>query len=196
MYTSNLGQTHVNISMSLSSTSRIKAALTEQLAANAEPYFLALKSFVTGKSSRSEFDDIIRQLLDAPTLVQLHNALIISLFDSTIHRHAPAIVPAPTPVHKEPPLKRRRTDDYNQMLRSTRLKRWTLTVGKRERERVRTLDAMEPPRATLPTDEIASERGVMLLHERGGMSQASCHLCHFATKSFQIRRAAVYLYIY
>ncbi|KAG5643103.1 hypothetical protein DXG03_001567 [Asterophora parasitica] len=153
--------------MSLSSTSRIKATLTEQLGPTAEPYFTALKNFVSGLSSRSEFDDTVRQLLDAPTLVQLHNALIISLFDSTIHRHPPPNIPAPPPVHKQPPLKRRRTDDYNQMLRSTRLKRWTLGVGKRERERLRTLETTEASAAHLPTDEIASERGVVLLPERG-----------------------------
>ncbi|KAF5383845.1 hypothetical protein D9615_003650 [Tricholomella constricta] len=153
--------------MSLSSTSTIKAALTQQLGSNAQPYFSALKSFVTGLSSRSEFDDTVRQLLDAPTLVQLHNALIISLFDSTIHRHPPPLIPAQSQVHKQPPLKRRRTDDYNQMLRSTRLKRWTLGTGKRERERLRTLETMEPPLTRLPMDEISGERGVVLLSERG-----------------------------
>ncbi|RDB20808.1 hypothetical protein Hypma_011997 [Hypsizygus marmoreus] len=153
--------------MSLSSTSRIKAALVEQLGANAQPYFAALKSFVTGQSSRSEFDESIRQLLDVPTLVQLHNALIISLFDSTTHRQAPLTIPTPTQVHKQVPQKRKRTDDYNHSLRSTRLKRYALGVGKRERERIRGLDSVEPPSARLPTDEISSERGVVLLSERG-----------------------------
>ncbi|KAF8074822.1 transcriptional regulator of RNA polII, SAGA, subunit-domain-containing protein, partial [Lyophyllum atratum] len=153
--------------MSLSSTSRIKVALTEQLGNNAQPYFSALKSFVTGQSSRSEFDENVRQLLDAPTLVQLHNALIISLFDSTIHRHPPPAIPTPATTDKQPPLKRRRTDDYNQTLRSTRLKQWTLGTGKRERERLRALETIEPPSTRPPTDEISNERGVMLLSERG-----------------------------
>ncbi|KAG6919533.1 hypothetical protein DXG01_005123 [Tephrocybe rancida] len=153
--------------MSLSSTSRIKASLTEQLGANAPPYFTAIKAFVTGQSSRSEFEDAVRQLLSAPSLVQLHNALIISLFDSTIHRHPPPPIPVATPVHKQPPLKRRRTDDYNHALRSTRLKRWTLGTGKRERERLRALETVEPPPQRMETDEIASERGVVLLSERG-----------------------------
>lgn len=153
--------------MSLSSTSRIKAALSEQLGANAQPYFAALNSFVTGRWSRSEFDEVIHKLLDAPTLVQLHNALIISLFDSTTHRQAPIPIAAPPPAPKQPPLKRRRTDDYNQSLRSTRLKRWTLAAGKRERERIRALETAESPTSHLPTDEISSERGVVLLSERG-----------------------------
>ncbi|GLB41952.1 putative transcriptional regulator of RNA polII, SAGA, subunit [Lyophyllum shimeji] len=153
--------------MSLPSTSKLKASLTAQLGDNAEPYFSALKSFVTGQSSRSEFEETVRQLLDAPTLVQLHNALIISLFDSTIHRHAPPIPPAPAQAHKQPPAKRRRTDGYNQMSRSTRLKNWTLGTGKRERERLRALETIEPPPERPSTDEISSERGVVLLPERG-----------------------------
>ncbi|KAG5639582.1 hypothetical protein H0H81_010784 [Sphagnurus paluster] len=151
--------------MSLSSTSRLKAALTEQLGPNAPPYFSAVKAFVTGLASRSEFDDAVRQLLDAPTLVQLHNALIISLFDSTIHRHPqPLPPPVAPPVQAPPPPKRRRTDDHPH--RSTRLKRWTLAAGKRERERIRTLETAEPPPPQLPKDEIQAERGVLLLPER------------------------------
>lgn len=155
--------------MSLSSTSRIKAQLTEQLGANAQDYFAAINSFVTGHWSRQEFEDATQQLLDAPTLVQLHNALIISLFDATTYRQAPPSVLPPTSVNKQPQLKRRRVDDHNNTLRSVRLKRWTLGVGKRERDRIRTLELVsEPPSWRPPTDEIASERGVVLLPERGG----------------------------
>ncbi|KAG6890309.1 hypothetical protein C0995_009515 [Termitomyces sp. Mi166 len=153
--------------MSLPSTSKIKASLTEQLGTNAPQYFAAIKSFVTGQTSRIEFEEAVRQYLSVPSLVQLHNALIISLFDCTIHRHPPPPIPISAPVHKQPPLKRRRTDDYNHALRSTRLKRWTLGTGKRERERIRALETTEPPTPPLQTDEISSERGVVLLPERG-----------------------------
>ncbi|KAG6854519.1 hypothetical protein C0991_005431 [Blastosporella zonata] len=153
--------------MSLSSTSRIKASLTEQLGVNAPPYFAAINAFVTGQSSRAEFEDAVLQHLSAPSLIQLHNALIISLFDATINRHPPPQIPVPTPAHKQPPLKRRRTNDYNNALRSTRLKRWTLGTGKRERDRVRTLETAESPFQRIETDEISSERGVVLLPERG-----------------------------
>lgn len=154
--------------MSLPSTSKIKASLTEQLGANAPQYFAAIKAFVTGQTSRIEFEDAVRQYLTVPSLVQLHNALIISLFDCTIHRHPPPLIPPPAPVHKQPPLKRRRTDDHNHALRSTRLKRWTLGTGKRERERIRALETSEPLIPRIETDEISSERGVVLLPERGG----------------------------
>ncbi|KAG5718722.1 putative E3 ubiquitin-protein ligase makorin-1 [Termitomyces sp. T112] len=159
--------TVVNYPMSLPSTSKIKASLTEQLGANAPQYFAAIKFFVTGQTSREEFEKAVRQYLSVPSLVQLHNALIISLFDCTIHRHPPPPIPIPAPVHKQPPLKRRRTGDYNLALRSTRLKRWTLGTGKRERERIRALETAEPPIPHIRTDEISSERGVVLLSERG-----------------------------
>lgn len=54
-----------------------------------------------------------------------------------------------------------------------RLKRWTLAMGKRERERLQSLQNLVPP-TDIPQprkelDEIACERGVELLPERGGM---------------------------
>ncbi|KAG6831104.1 hypothetical protein H0H92_012781 [Tricholoma furcatifolium] len=153
--------------MSLSSTTRIKASLTEQLGSNAPQYFTALKAFVNGQSSRTEFEEAVLQVLSQPSLVQLHNALIISLFDNTIHRHPPPPIPVPAPVNKQPPLKRKRTDDHNHALRSTRLKGWVLHNTKRDRERLRTSAMTETPAPRISTDEISSERGVLLLPERG-----------------------------
>lgn len=113
--------------------------------------------------------------------VQLHNALIISLFDATATLKRP---PSPPPLSnpKPPPTKRRRTllpyqgpgvPDEQRAIRSLRLKRWALTMGKKERERLKVLQnaspIMEPPRPRRDMDEIASERGVELLPERGGM---------------------------
>lgn len=112
--------------------------------------------------------------------VQLHNALIISLFDATATLKRPATPPPPT-LPKPPPQKRRRTllpyqgpgvpDDYR-AIRSARMKRWALSMGKRERERLKNLQdpsaPLNPPRPRKETDEIANERGIELLPERGG----------------------------
>jgi len=132
------------------------------------------QQFVSGRISRTEFDDSIRQCLDAPNLVQLHNSLIISLFDFSSHKRPPTPPPEDTLV-KPPPRKRRRTLPYqgpddrdDGLLRSSRLKRWTVSVGKRERDRVKALPAGgERPRPRPDTDEIARERGLILLSERG-----------------------------
>ncbi|KAH7909077.1 transcriptional regulator of RNA polII, SAGA, subunit-domain-containing protein [Hygrophoropsis aurantiaca] len=158
--------------MSLSSTSTIKSQIGQALGSKAHTYFDTLSQFASGRISRIEFDDSVRQVLDGPNLVQLHNSLIISLFDFTAHRRPPT---PPPEVPKPPPRKRRRTlpyqgpDDTDDTLRSTRLKRWTVGVGKRERDRIRSLASVtsERPRPRRETDEIAQERGVILLSERG-----------------------------
>ena len=54
--------------MSLSSTSTIKSQLRTALGVKASGYFDVLQQFVAGKISRTEFDDSIRQYLDAPNL--------------------------------------------------------------------------------------------------------------------------------
>ncbi|KAJ6598021.1 transcriptional regulator of RNA polII, SAGA, subunit-domain-containing protein [Mycena sp. CBHHK59/15] len=159
--------------MSLSSTSTLKAQLKGHLGPKADLYFSTLNHFVTGQTSRTEFDESIRGILDAPNLVQLHNALIISLFDATTHKRPPSPTALPRP--KAPPRKRRRvlpyqgpTDDLDALsLRSARLKRWALSVGKRERERLKAFQAAPLDPRALRTDEISAERGVVLLHERG-----------------------------
>lgn len=108
--------------------------------------------------------------------VQLHNSLVISLFDITSHLKPQP--PAPPPPPKPAPRKRRRTLPYQSLdgsdqntLRSARLKKWTLSIGRRERERVKVYDEGGPsiPRP-LPgfQDEITQERGVVLIPERNG----------------------------
>ncbi|KAJ7702225.1 transcriptional regulator of RNA polII, SAGA, subunit-domain-containing protein [Mycena rosella] len=158
--------------MSLSSTSTLKAQLKGHLGPKAEQYFSTLNLFVTGQTSRTEFDDTIRAILDTPNLVQLHNGLIISLFDATTHKRPPS--PTALPRAKPPPRKRRRVlpyqgpDDADALsLRSPRLTRWALSIGKRERDRLKSfqpapLDARPPH-----SDEVSAERGVALLPERG-----------------------------
>jgi Transcriptional regulator of RNA polII, SAGA, subunit len=54
--------------MSLSSTSTIKSQLATSLGPKAAPYFDTLKQFISGRISRSEFDESVRQSLDAPNL--------------------------------------------------------------------------------------------------------------------------------
>ncbi|KAJ3731782.1 transcriptional regulator of RNA polII, SAGA, subunit-domain-containing protein [Lentinula guzmanii] len=159
--------------MSLSSTSHIKSQLTNNLGAKASTYFSCLQKFVTGRISRTEFDDTLKPILDAPYLIQLHNALIISLFDARSHKR-PITPPPDQP--KPPPRKRRRalpyqgpdTTDDELGSRSSRLKRWAITLGKAERERIRALPSAPPlnePRKEV-TEEIQRERPLYLPKER------------------------------
>lgn len=107
--------------------------------------------------------------------------MIISLFDATATLKRPPSPPPPS-LPRPPPTKRRRTllpyqgpnfFDEDRSIRSTRLKRWALTMGRKERERLKTLQnlppVMDPPRPRRDMDEIACERGVELLAERGGL---------------------------
>jgi len=140
-----------------------------------------LKDFVSGRISRQEFDDAVRRVLDSNNLIQLHNALIISLFDATAVLKRPLTPPAAV-APKPPPRKRRRpllpyqgpqTPEDSRTLRSTRMKRWTLLMGKRERDRIVAIQnlspVVDPPRPRPELDEIDRERGVVLLSERGDL---------------------------
>ena len=108
--------------------------------------------------------------------MQLHNALIVSIFDPSTHLVA-ALTPPPD-VPKGPPRKRRRLLPYQGpdpdepiTLRSSRLKRWAVGIGRRERDRIRNLKPVPLTSKRVPrpeVDEIANERGVKLLTERGG----------------------------
>ncbi|KAI9511607.1 transcriptional regulator of RNA polII, SAGA, subunit-domain-containing protein [Russula earlei] len=161
--------------MSLESTTTIKAKLAAGLGTKAPKYWSILQSFLAATISRTEFDEQIRDCVDTSPLVQLHNALIISIFDPSTHLVA-ALTPPPD-VPKGPPRKRRRLLPYQGpdadepiTLRSSRLKRWAVGIGRRERERIRNLkpvplSSKRKPR--LEVDEIANERGVQLLPERG-----------------------------
>ncbi|KAK2463700.1 hypothetical protein APHAL10511_004451 [Amanita phalloides] len=167
--------------MSLSSTSTLKGQLTAHLGPKAPQYFDTLKEFVSGRISRQEFDESVRRVLDSNNLIQLHNALIISLFDATAALKRPLTPPAPA-APKPPPRKRRRlllpyqgpqTAEEGRTLRSTRMKRWTLLMGKRERERIVAIEnlapVVEPARPRAELDELERERGVVLLSERGDL---------------------------
>lgn len=135
--------------------------------------------------------------------MQLHNALIISLFDATATLKRPPTPPPPS-LPKPPPLKRRRTllpyqgpdvSEDLRSIRSTRMKRWALSMGKRERDRVKVLqDApppLDPPRPRKEIDEIANERGIELLAERGETpgSRLPIHL-HSSTRAPTLQHVA------
>ncbi|KAI0792129.1 transcriptional regulator of RNA polII, SAGA, subunit-domain-containing protein [Abortiporus biennis] len=165
--------------MSLSSTTVVKAQLTAGLGPKAPDYFKVLQCYLKGQISRLEYDEQIKDILgkDNLILMQLHNALIVSLFDTSAHL-APPTPPPDAP--KLPPRKRRRLLPYQGSdpsdptdtgtLRSNRLKKWAIGIGRTERERVRGLESMALSTAKRPRkdkDEIAAERGVITLPERG-----------------------------
>lgn len=121
--------------------------------------------------------------------MQLHNSLIISVLASSSHRRPPTPPPSDSGKGKHS-RKRRRTlpyqgddDDDMDSLRSSRLKRWAVGMGRKERERVQSLatvndgtestDGSERRRPRKELDEIARERGVMLVPEGRGIP------CHF-----------------
>ncbi|THH13453.1 hypothetical protein EW146_g6766 [Bondarzewia mesenterica] len=175
--------------MSLESTATIKGKLAAGLGHKAPRYWSIFQAFLSAKISRNEFDEEIRQCVDTSQLVQLHNALIISIFDPSAH-----LVPfsPPPDAPKGPPRKRRRLLPYQgpdphepTSLRSARLKRWIVGVGRRERERIRNFEpvALTYDKQPRPEeDEIARERGVQLLPERGDPpgSRPALHLASSA----------------
>jgi hypothetical protein len=130
--------------------------------------------------------------------VQLHNALIVSIFDMSLKK----VTPKPAAdAPRKPPRKRRRLLPYQGpdeldavSLRSDRLKKWTVGLGKHERERVRALETGIGPPLEWPQptkDEIAREQGVVLLRERGGVWSRPLRHTFRASKLCQNRRAAV-----
>ena len=110
--------------------------------------------------------------------VQLHNSLIIAILGSSLH-HAPPTPPPDAPGKGKHPKKRKRTalygpdgaDDDAGAARSARLKRWAVNIGKKERERVKAFETASSSverRLRKEVDEIARERGVVLLPEGRG----------------------------
>jgi len=185
--------------MSLSSTSTLKSQLIKNLGLNAQIYFDSLSTFVSGRTSRAEFEETTKAILNTPTLIQLHNAMIISLFDATATLKRPP-TPPPSALPKPPPNKRRRTllpyqgpniPDSARSIRAPRIKRWTLSMGSRERDRINALRTVPATNSTNLTDEITSERGVVLLHERGDPpgSRLPVHL-HTSTRAPTLQHVA------
>ena len=115
--------------------------------------------------------------------VQLHNSFLISIISSST-RHAPPTPPPEASGSNKPPRKRRRTlpyqgpsngsDDFvdgdDGSLRSERLKKWTIGVGRRERDRIKNIEAVAPPekkKRRVDVNEIAQERGIPLVKDLG-----------------------------
>ena len=132
----------------------------------------------------------------------LHNSLIVSLFDTSAHLAPPT---PPPDVPKQPPRKRRRTLPYQgpgnydpATLRSLRIKKWTIGLGKRERERIRSLEpyaAQVEPQLEEWKDEIVAERGVKLLPERGGTLCDIHGYCLIMTFSIEPAGSRLQLYL-
>lgn len=172
--------------MSLDSTANLKQQLINHLGPKASIYFEALQGFVTGRISRGEFEDAAKQVLTTATLLQVHNALIISLFDATAaykrtaaaaaaasQPNEAADTPPPVATFKPPPRKRRRTllpyqgpglPDDARTIRSKRLKRWILAMGKKERERLKAL----PTAGANSTTNATSSNGTPATQVEGG----------------------------
>ena len=106
--------------------------------------------------------------------MQLHNQLIMSILGSSSH-HTPLTPPPDAPGKVKPTRKRRRALPYQSVdpndpssLRSSRLKKWTVGIGRAERERVKSLAETASRRKVEPrreVDEIVRERGVALVPE-------------------------------
>lgn len=171
--------------MSLSSTSTIKSQLITTLGpSKSTTYFALLNAYISAKISRIEFDEAARQTLDTSHLLQLHNSLVVSLFDFSAHHvrqkeKIKAISPAVEEEAGKPVVlkKRRRAlpyqgdasdadDEDDGLLRTKRLKRWVVSLGKRERDRIKAL-LRAPPNKSRPEAEINRERSVLSIPERG-----------------------------
>ncbi|TFL05426.1 transcriptional regulator of RNA polII, SAGA, subunit-domain-containing protein [Pterulicium gracile] len=168
--------------MSLSSTPTLKAWLTAHLGPTLSPkYFDALSDFFNARVSRDEFSEAIHNSAAAASaasdrLMQVHNALIISLFDATTHHRRSG----DGDHHQEEGIE----DDG---MWSDKLRKWVIGMGRVERERIKSLAMLNSAPAAgvddeggaiggdtaaaapflAETDEINMERAVVYLPERG-----------------------------
>ncbi|EJD48306.1 hypothetical protein AURDEDRAFT_86147 [Auricularia subglabra TFB-10046 SS5] len=145
----------------------IKTQLAAELGSNGRPYWRTLSEYLTAKISRQEFEDIVKQFLNVPRLVQLHNALLIAIITSAGSSSTSSSLPLAAQAQR----KRRRFRAYQgdeaeaTASRSARLKQWALAAGKRERERIRHLEHGEPLVDPHSQDEVLRERGVRRVPE-------------------------------
>ncbi|KAF8573598.1 hypothetical protein K439DRAFT_1374917 [Ramaria rubella] len=148
--------------------SSIRHKLAAALGQNGRPYWLNLSRFLTGDIPRYEFDENIRESINTPELAQLHNSLITALLSS-----AALLNPPPPPPDATKPHRKRSSSST----RATRLKTWTVSMGKRERERIKNLEAATVGLQVRPRkdkDEIALGRAVKLIQE--GRDPPGTHL--------------------
>ncbi|THU99069.1 hypothetical protein K435DRAFT_795225 [Dendrothele bispora CBS 962.96] len=69
-------------------------------------------------------------------------------------------------------------------LHSSRLKHWTVSLGKHEPERIRALPEVPPPNDPINTDEIARQRGIVLLRENAGSARIHPRMTGIRTGRF------------
>jgi len=137
----------------------IKNQLAVNLGSNGRLYWNTLSGFVAGKIGRSEFERAIREWINTPELVSLHNNMLLAML-------AEASIPTPSNTMSstapQPPRKRRRLLPHQDP--PPRLKNWVVGMGKQERERVRS-SAHAPPQPLWRDDEIGADRPVRLRPE-------------------------------
>ncbi|CAE6403315.1 unnamed protein product [Rhizoctonia solani] len=156
----------------------IKAELVGLLGSKGRPYWNTLSEFIKAKISRSEFEERVTEWLNTPRLVSLHNSLLTALLYSA---SASSNGDLGDGINGGPkPRSRRRLFGHDKDGESSRLRRWAVDMGRKERERVRNIAGANsrtggPARSKRGEagaspglrSEIRSERGVRLMKERG-----------------------------
>ncbi|KAG8996328.1 hypothetical protein FRB90_012760 [Tulasnella sp. 427] len=156
--------------MSLTSPLEIRTQLGSALGKAGLPYWNKLRDFLVGKLGRSEFEELVRQWINTPELVLLHNTLILSILHKASQPPVAESASAPVP---NPPRKKRKLLPHQDP--PPALSRWVLGMGKAERSRIQAASGKRPtPIVRSHTDELALERPVKTLAE--GTSRAGTHV--------------------
>lgn len=156
--------------MSLTSPLEIRTQLGSALGKAGLPYWNKLRDFLVGKLGRAEFEELVRQWINTPELVLLHNTLVLSILHKA--SQPPVAESASAPV-QNPPRKKRKLLPHQDP--PTALSRWVLGMGKAERNRIRAASGRRPTQIIRSySDELALERPVKTLSE--GTSRAGTHV--------------------
>ncbi|KAF8308221.1 hypothetical protein DL93DRAFT_2087244 [Clavulina sp. PMI_390] len=161
--------------MAVSSANSVKAQLAQLLGSNGLPYWRALSDFLAGKTSRTEFEKDMRQWINTPELVQLHNSLLTAmLVTSQIDNSKDSTSPASS---SQPSRKKRRRVLPHQDP-APRLRRWIVGLKKAERDRIRTISSSASSSSGSPyiQDEIKLERPIALRREYQNPAGAMPHV--------------------
>jgi len=185
----------------MSKIANLKLRLADALRHNDIVYWDALSSFLGGRITKAEFEDLAAPILIGPNLVELHNTLILALLESGSSSSAQT-----TGLDGSSRLirKRKRLLPYQGpgepvegegSLRSKRLKRWAVEIKNSDREAIKQLRVVSPSkseknqgsrkergrdRPLRGRDQGLNERGVRLVRE--GRDPAGTHQAlHLAT---------------
>jgi hypothetical protein len=145
--------------MSATAPSTIKSQLVAALGPNGRDYWENLNGFIVGKISRQEFEDVVREWINTPELVHLHNSFLLTMISSAGTLDPPDTKPDGP---QQPHNKRRRLLPHQDP--PPKLKKWVIGLGKRERETLKNNPPM-PFDPNLRDDEIILDRGVRLRAE-------------------------------